>query len=177
MFGKRVEVVVFQKLFGFRKSNMKGWLFSNYFLFWGAFASILWSIYFAGVTISIPYQIEFREGAAQVMTAFLLNRSNPFTLENQPLAMNNYGLGYNLVVVPFAALFGNTLFVHRSITFGFILLAAFAGFILIQNIRRNIASALACAAFIMIGLMARAGVGAFPSAMGTFPADYFGPVS
>jgi hypothetical protein len=159
---------VILKMFEFLKSKTKGWLFSGHLLFWGAFASLLWSIYFAAVTISIPYQIEFREGAAQVMTAFLLNRSNPFTLENQPLAMNNYGLGYNLVVLPFAAVFGNTLIVHRSVTFVFILFAALAGFILIQKIRRDVPSALACAAFIMIGLMARAGVGAFPSAMGTF---------
>ena len=86
------------------KSNIKGWHFSRHLLFWGAFASSLWSIYFAVVTISIPYQIEFREGAAQVMTEFLLHGDNPFRLENQPLAMNNYGLGYNLVVVPFGAL-------------------------------------------------------------------------
>jgi hypothetical protein len=102
------------------------------------------------------------------MTSFLLNRSNPFTLDNQPLAMNNYGLGYNLVVVPFAAVFGNTLLVHRTVAFVFILFTALAGFILIQKIRGEAASASACAAFIMVGLLARAGVGAFPSAMGTF---------
>jgi hypothetical protein len=160
--------VILEKMSGPVKSNIKGWHFSQRLLFWGAFASSLWSIYFAVVTISIPYQIEFREGAAQVMTEFLLHGDNPFHLENQPLAMNNYGLGYNLVVVPFAALFGNTLTVHRWVTFVFIVLSSLTGFFVIHKIRREIPSALACAAFILIGLMARGGTGAFPSAMGTF---------
>ena len=91
-------------------------------LFTGALISVLWSIYFSLVTILIPYQIEYREGTAQVLTGFFLRAENPFVLESQPLAMNNYGLGYNLVVLPFAALFGNTLLVHRSVTFVFVLL-------------------------------------------------------
>ena len=159
---QKVEVMILEKMSGPVKSKTKGWNFSKHLLFWGAFASSLWSVYFAVVTISIPYQIEFREGAAQVMTEFLLHRSNPFRLENQPLAMNNYGLGYNLVVVPFAALFGNRL------SFVFIVLASLAGFSVIHKIRREIPSAFACAAFILIGLIARGGIGAFPSAMGTF---------
>ena len=155
-------------MFGLIKSNLKGWPFSNILLFLGASISILWAVYFAVVTISIPYQIEFREGAAQVMTDFLLNRNNPFDFENQPLAMNNYGLGYNMVVAPFAALFGNTLLVHRSVTFVFVLLCSLAGFIVVYRITGDNASASACAAFIMIGLMGRGGIGSFPSAMGTF---------
>jgi hypothetical protein len=119
------------------------------------------------VTIFIPYQIEFREGASQVMTSFLLKWENPFTFENQPLGINNYGLGYNLAVLPFAALLGNTLRVHRLVTFIFILLSSLTGAFTIYKIRRNISLALACGAFIMIGLMGRAGIGAFPSAMGT----------
>ena len=157
-----------KEMFGSDWSNRKGWRISSILLFGGASLSILWSVYFAVVTIAIPYQIELREGTAQVMTEFLLNRNNPFRLENQPLAMNNYGLGYNLVVTPFAVLFGNTLAVHRSVTFIFILLSSLAGFILVYQMKRDIAPATACAAFILIGLMGRGGIGAFPSAMGTF---------
>lgn len=153
---------------GFNKKGTKGWVLSRTLLLLGASGSILWSVYFAAVTISIPYPIEFREGAAQVMTEFLMNRSNPFRLENQPLAMNNYGLGYNLVVTPFAFLLGNTLSVHRSVTFIFILLSGLVGYIAIYRIRGDVASALACAAFILLGLIAGGGIGAFPSAMGTF---------
>lgn len=147
---------------------MEGGLISEILLMGSAAVSILWSVYFAIVTISIPYPIELREGAAQVMIRFLLSRSNPFVLQNQPLAMNNYGLGYYLVVAPFAALLGNTLFVHRSVTFISILLSALTGFFAIYKLKRNIASGLACAAFILIGLITRGGIGAFPAAMSVF---------
>ena len=153
---------------GFIKSNTQGWILSKVLLLGGAWISILWSVYFAVVTISIPYPIEFREGAAQVMTDFLLSGNNPFVFENQPLAMNNYGLGYNLIVLPFAWLFGNTLLVHRLVTFLFVLLSAATGFIVIHTVRRELAPASTCAAFIMIGLIAHGGIGAFPSALGTF---------
>lgn len=134
----------------------------------GAFLSIAWSIYFSLVTISIPYQIEYREGTAQVLTGFFLRWENPFVLESQPLAMNNYGLGYNLIVLPFAALLGNTLLVHRSVTFVFVLLSALLGFSVAYKKTRNNSLALTYAAFIMIGLIGHGGIGAFPSALGTF---------
>jgi hypothetical protein len=164
---RKVEAVIINRWFMPVQSNTKERLFSKHLLFWGACASILWSVYFAVITIFIPYQIEFREGAAQVMTEFLLNRSNPFILENQPLTMNNYGVVYNLVVAPFAMLFGNTLSIHRSVTLVFVLLASLAGSMVIYKVKRDIALSSACAAFIMIGLIARGGIGAFPSAMGT----------
>lgn len=162
------DIMVISRILRYLKSNIEGGLISEILLLGSAAGSILWSIYFAVVTISIPYPIELREGASQVMTRFFLSGSNPFVLQNQPLAMNNYGLGYNLVVAPFAALLGNTLLVHRSVTFGFILLSAVTGFFAIHKLKRNIALGLAYAAFIMIGLINRGGIGAFPSAMGVF---------
>ena len=71
-------------------------------LFAGAAVSIAWAVYFSVVTILMPYQIEFREGTALVLTRILLNGENPFVFGNQPLAMTNYGVGYNLAVLPFA---------------------------------------------------------------------------
>ncbi len=150
------------------KSDFKKLSLAKILLFSGALISILWSVYFAVVTISMPYQIEFREGTAQVLTQLLLNRSNPFALENQPLAMNNYGLGYNLAVLPFAILFGNTLQVYRSVTFAFILLTVLTSFLAVYKVKRDPFLGLACGAFVMIGLMGYGGIGAFPSAMGTF---------
>ncbi len=48
-------------------------------VFWVALILlILWVIYFIVVTISIPYQIEYREGAAPVMTEFFLKGRIPF---------------------------------------------------------------------------------------------------
>jgi hypothetical protein len=134
----------------------------------GAISSILWSVYFSVITIFIPYQIEFREGNALVLTKILLGGRNPFSFENQPLGMTNYGLGYNLVVLPFAMLFGNTLVVHRAVTFTFILLVAFLIYLSLNRSVHEPVLALVCSAFIMTGLIANGGIGAFPSAMGTF---------
>lgn len=134
----------------------------------GIFVSILWSVYFALKTLSFPHQIFWNEGTAQVQTWFFLRGSNPFILENQPFGMNNYGLGYSLAVLPFAALFGNTLLVHRSVTFLFIILSALAGFLTVYRVGKNRLFGLACAAFIMVGLIAGQGISAFPSATGTF---------
>jgi hypothetical protein len=138
------------------------------FLFCGALLSVLWSVYFSCIVISTPHQIEIREGTALVLTGFLLRGENPFVLQSQPLTMNQYGFGYNLVVLPFAALFGNTLFIHRLIALVFILLCAVLGYWAVYTLTRNPSVSLSCAALILIVLIGRAGVGAFPSAMGTF---------
>src|SRR6266508_1132602 len=122
--------------FFYVKSRIEKHPLPNLLLFIGALASALWAIYFAVVTISIPYQIEFREGTAQVLTKLLLGGENPFVLDNQPLGMNNYGLGYNIVVWPFAVLFGNTLSVHRSVTFIFILLSSLISFLVVYRVKR-----------------------------------------
>src|SRR5688572_21765724 len=81
------------------------------FFFGGILLLFSWFVFFSFSTIAIPYQIEYREGAAQVMTHILLIGGNPFSSEFQPLAMNNYGIGYYLFALPFAKLFGNTLVV------------------------------------------------------------------
>lgn len=141
---------------------------SRILLFIGALVSMLWSAYFALVTINIPYQIELREGTALVLTKLLLGGGNPFSFENQPLGMNNYGLGYNLAVLPFAYLFGNTLVIHRTVTFIFVLLLSLVIVWSLYKTRQDLPLALICAAFAMTGIMAQGSIGAFPSAMGTF---------
>ncbi len=137
-------------------------------LFLGSLLAFLWAIYFSLVAISIPYQLEFREGTAQVMTGLFLKGENPFTFDNQPLAMNNYGLGYSLVMLPFAALFGNTIMVHRFVTFLFVVLSTMFVFFVVYKKNGSRSLALTCAAFVMVGLVGRAGIGAFPSSQGTF---------
>lgn len=161
MMGKSSIMKIFSGI-----SNKKQTLES--LLFAGALASILWSVYFSVITISIPYQIEFREGTAQVLTGFFLRGENPFILDSQPLAMNNYGIGYNLVVYPFVGVFGNTLMVHRSMTFLFVVLSAMLSWFVVYKGSRLFPLGLTCAAFVMVGLIGRGGIGAFPSALGTF---------
>jgi hypothetical protein len=130
--------------------------------------SIAWAIYFAVSTIFIPYQIEFREGTAMVTTKIILGGGNPYVFKNQPLGINVYGAGYSLAVLPFAFIFGNTLVVHRTLTFIFILLSALLAAMTIYKTRKNPASAVAGAAFVMVGLIGHGGIGASPAAMGSF---------
>jgi hypothetical protein len=134
----------------------------------GVLVVIFWWIYFAYSTITIPYPIEYAEGAAQVVTHFLLNGQNPYSLENQPLGMNGYGMGYPMFVWPFAKLFGNTLFIHRTITLLFLLLSFFLISKTIYRLNKDVPLALSCGMLIVIGLAGRGGLGAFPSAMGAF---------
>ncbi len=137
-------------------------------LFIGVLLAVLWAIYFSIFTIFIPYQIEFREGAALVTTKIVLGGGNPYTFENQPLGLNVYGVGYSLVVSPFAFLFGNTLLTHRAITFIFIILSALVNAASAYKTRKDISLAFGCAAFTMTGLIGHGGAGAFPAAMGSF---------
>lgn len=134
----------------------------------GIIATALWFVYFAFSTIFIPYPLEYREGAAQVLTQFLLNGENPFSISSQPLAMNNYGIFYNLAVYPFAIFFGNTLVVYRFVNFVFLL---FIFFIISQTACKNGGDryvALACGLMVIIVVSSYGGFGAFPSVMGTF---------
>lgn len=134
----------------------------------GAVLSILWSLYFARVILTTPYQIGYREGAPQVITSILLEGENFATLENQPLAYYVYGIGYNAVVLPFAKVFGNTLHIHRMVTFIFILLSSATSFWIVYRQTRKNSVALICSAFLVTAFMGWGGVGSAPSTMGTF---------
>lgn len=132
----------------------------------GALAAAAWMVYFAAVTITIPYPIEYREGASQMLTQFLLRGENPYALQNQPLAMNNNGIVYNLLVLPLAMAFGNSLAVHRSVTSFLILLCTFTVFRACRRSTQDAALALACAVLVMMALSARGHLGVFPSSTG-----------
>jgi len=73
--------------------------------------------------IANPFPNEYREGAVLLSTDLLLKGGNPYSLSNQPEYTNVYGIIYNLVVAPFAKLFGMSLPVHRMVS-GFFILAS-----------------------------------------------------
>jgi hypothetical protein len=127
-----------------------------------------WLLFFAAVTLVIPHPIEYREGAAQVVTQLLLAGRNPFTPENQPLGMTNYGFMFSLVAWPLAALFGNTLLVHRAITMLFLVLGAYVIARTAVASNRQVALGLVGAELVTAALAARGGLGGYPGAMGTY---------
>lgn len=141
---------------------------SDLLLIVGALISILWSLYFVRTILATPYQIGYREGAPQVLTALLLNGENFSTFENQPLSYNAYGIGYNAVELPFAFIFGNTLYIHCWVTFIFIILSALMGFWIIFQRTRKFSLSLITTAFISIGFIGWGGIGSAPTTMGTF---------
>jgi hypothetical protein len=133
-----------------------------------ALLSLAWSLYFESVILATPYQIGYREASQMVITTMMMGGENYSTFENQPLAYTAYGIGYNAVVLPFALLFGNTLFVHRCVTFIFIVLSAATGFWIVFHHRRNPSLSLICSAFLLTAFMGWGGIGSAPTSMGTF---------
>ena len=70
---------------------------------------LVWAL----VSASLPWPLEYRESAMVLSTRLLLQGTNPYGLAVQPELMNVYGIGYPVVVWPFASLFGASLQVHR----------------------------------------------------------------
>jgi len=147
---------------------LKNFRVSTLIFLLGAALSLAWSLYFERAILATPYQIGYREGAPQVITQMLINGQNFSTFEYQPLGYNAYGLGYHAAVLPFAMTFGNTLFIHRAVSFIFILLSTAVGFWVVFHQRCNAALALINSAFIMVAFMGWGGVGSAPTTMGTF---------
>jgi len=102
------------------------------------------------------------------MTQVLITGGNPFAFENQPLAMNNYGILYELFVLPFAIVFGNTLLVHRAVSFFFILLCSAVSFLTLKKINNDVYLSGLCSILMAIVLTGRGGIGASPASVGCF---------
>ena len=54
-------------------------------------------------------------------TYALLKGINPYALSSQPAYTNDYGIGFSAATLPFANIFGPTLFIHRMVSAFFIL--------------------------------------------------------
>jgi hypothetical protein len=82
--------------------------------------------------VFFPYQMEFREGAIVLTTEAFLKGINPWALENNLTYINVYGIVYNALVFPFAAILGNSLWIHRLISF----LAVIGQLVLVVRVMR-----------------------------------------
>ncbi|MCX7010174.1 MAG: hypothetical protein NTY53_23540 [Kiritimatiellaeota bacterium] len=90
--------------------------------------------YFHLSLILFKWPIQFRETAILLSTDMLLKGGNPYLLENFPMYTNVYGILYNLVTCPVAALMGCTLTVHKAVG-GFFTLCC--GFLVYAMLRRS----------------------------------------
>ncbi|MGB6063282.1 MAG: hypothetical protein WBG50_00635 [Desulfomonilaceae bacterium] len=77
---------------------------------------------FMGWYISRDYPLEYREFAVIFSTDLLLQGYNPYSIALQPVAMNAYGIVYNLLVLPLAHVWGSTPYVHRVVSCFFIVM-------------------------------------------------------
>jgi len=79
---------------------------------------------FAAFNITRSYPLEYRENAVILTTSLLLEGVNPYDIENQPIALNDYGLLYNWTVLALAGKFGPGFVVHRLVSTAYLLLTA-----------------------------------------------------
>ncbi len=100
-------------------------------VFLGLMAIRLAHYHWASVTF--PYSIALREGAMMVSTDALVKGLNPYDMSLQPQFMNEYGIGYPLMVWPLAKIFGTTILVHRIVIAFFILASCVLLFLVLKK--------------------------------------------
>ena len=156
-------------------SSVSTWLTSGkvtkvfrWLLIAGLIFFIPWLLFYAGNVIVTQGPVEYREGANLLLTDYILHGKNPFLLNNQPLMNTNKGAFYNLVMLPFAALFGSTLAIHRIISILFILLAsALVGWSLLR-FKTGLPFALAGGSIVFASLLFLTGPISRADGLGTF---------
>jgi len=72
-----------------------------------------WGLCWAVFAAFVPGPLEYREGAVVLSTRLLLQGLNPFAMAQQPVHLNVYGIGYQLLAWPVAAAFGASYATHR----------------------------------------------------------------
>jgi len=116
--------------------------------------------------ITFPYQLELREGNTQLTTHAFLNGINPYAIPNNPLYINIYGVLFNLVMLPFARLLGNTIQLHRLLNGFFILIQAAIIIKVMRAQKTGWLAALLAACFIWLGQLYFSTPLARPDALG-----------
>jgi hypothetical protein len=149
-----------------RKNQLRSWL--NRVFIAGLIFFIIWLLVYAWNVIVTYGPTGYREGANMLLTEYILKGRNPFVLMNQPLMNTNKGAFYNLLVVPFAAIFGNTLALHRIISIVFILLSCGLVVWCLWRLRVNKSVAIAGGMICFAGLLFYVGPTARSDGLGTF---------
>jgi hypothetical protein len=92
-----------------------------------------------------PAPLEYRENVVILTTDLLLHGKNPYILENQPVYVNVFGLGYNWVTASVMRLVGSTdqFVAHRAVS---IICALACSLALFMTLRRDGVGWLLCLA-------------------------------
>jgi hypothetical protein len=88
-------------------------------------------------TINYPYQLEYREGAVLAVTDLYVKNENPYDIKFQPQYTYNYGFLYPLTTSFFARYYGNSLAVHRWVSYACILMTCLLVFFSLIHLKVN----------------------------------------
>ncbi len=160
----RLSTTLFRRFLDSPKTNK----ISILILVLGLAFFVSWLANYSWTIISTPYPAEYREGAILLLTDFLIHGLNPFSLANHPLMTNNYGFLYNLVVLPFAMIFGNTLAVHRMISILFIFTSCMLIVLVLIKVGTTLPFACAGGVIVMASLLFQVTPLARPDSLGEF---------
>ncbi len=83
-------------------------------------ATLAYDVAFHWHFISLPGAQELHEAAIPLTTKLLLEGGSPYVLSSLPNHTNVYGVLYNYVLLPFAAIWGPTYALHRAANFIFL---------------------------------------------------------
>jgi hypothetical protein len=132
------------KITGHQTINIKQLRFANIlqtaaFAIFGFFIlySYIYLLNYHYHIIACPYPLEYREGANILPTDLLLQGKNPFDYLNNPQSANLYRIFYNLLVFPFAIIWGPTLLLHRIVSGCFLYACCLIIFIILRKDKRG----------------------------------------
>lgn len=94
---------------------------------------MLYLLWYHYTLVTFPWPVQYREGGLLLSTELLLKGGNPYDLAVQPYYANAYGIVYNYIVLPFAAVWGPTLLVHKAVAGAFTLLSLVLTAILLRR--------------------------------------------
>jgi len=132
----------------------------------GAFALAL--VYYHLQLIFYPYPLDYNESGQLVATSTIASGGNPYSLENQPMRISMYPVIYNIIVVPFSQVLGNTFELHRAVAGAFILGCCCLTYYACRASAGKRTESLAAATLLYAGLLFYATPVASPNAPGLF---------
>src|SRR5204863_9301584 len=77
----------------------------------------------AGLNIKSDYPMEYRENAILFTSDFVVHGHNPYSLQDRPVYVNGFGIGYYWAAYPFVRLAGNSYAVLRTVSLLFVIAA------------------------------------------------------
>jgi len=131
-------------------------------------AALVWLVLLHAVMVGTEAPMEMRDGAMLATTEALLRGENPYAIPGLLETGNVYGIGYPLVVAPFAWLLGPGFATHRLVAALGILGASSIVFSWLRRGGLGLGDALLGTGLVYAGLVYYTGAAARPDGVGVF---------